>query len=513
MSKVNSVPVQVYLVGAGPGAPGLITVRGLNILRKADVVVYDRLGTEKLLSESRSDAELIDVGKRPGFQKMAQNQINSTLIALAKEGKSVCRLKGGDPFVFGRGGEEALALTEAGVLWEVVPGITSAISVPAFAGIPVTHRGEASLFTVATGNDPDAIDLNLLAKTEGTLVFLMARETAKRITERLIEGGMPKNTPAVMVQSGTTHLQRTVSGKLEDISELAAAANLEAPTVLTIGNSAKLHRKLDWFQSTPLFGKRVVATRARSGIGRLAEMIGGFGAEVIELPAITISPPPDTLPLDEALRRIDQYDWVTFVSPNAVIHLSERMRNLRLDGRIFYRTKIASVGDATHQAVSDRLGLISDIQPQVFTAAGMVKEFQKRKVFPKRVLHPRSSIGKDSVPDNLRSMGAIVDEVTAYENTIAEGMHDKARAVYRGKSGPPDYTLFASSSAVANLHSILAGDVRPVNAGAVVCIGPVTAKTCEDFGILPDVIADKQSLQGMVDAVVKHARQQKESNP
>ncbi|MDA0233294.1 MAG: uroporphyrinogen-III C-methyltransferase, partial [Chloroflexi bacterium] len=316
-------PGTVYLVGAGPGDPGLITVRGLNILRTADAVVYDRLASESLLKEAKDGAELIDAGKRRGDHRMSQEEINSELVRLSSEGRSVCRLKGGDPFVFGRGGEEALALAEAGLPWEVVPGITSPIAAAAYAGIPITQRGMAASFTVVTGSeDPDkpdsTLDWGALARVGGTLAFVMGWKSMPQIVSTLIGNGISPETPAALVQWGTTPMQRTVTGSIEDIVEKGKAAGIGAPVILVVGKVSSLRDRLAWFDTRPLFGLSVLITRARSQASRLAEQLESHGARTIQVPVIDIVPVADTAELDTAAKSLDRYDWVTFTSANAV---------------------------------------------------------------------------------------------------------------------------------------------------------------------------------------------------
>ena len=321
----------VYLVGAGPGDPGLITVRGLELLESADVVVHDRLVDHRLIRRARTDAEIVDVGKTPGGKGARQGDIHALLIARASEGRSVVRLKGGDPFVFGRGGEEAMALSRAGIPFEVVPGITSAIAAPAYAGIPVTHRGVASSVTFVTGSEsPDRpgadVDWSALARTNGTLVVLMGWRSLESVVARLNSEGLPDDTPAALVEWGTGPRQRSVVGTLVDIIEKGRARGLGPPVVAVFGGVAALRKDIRWFDNRPLFGKRVLVTRSRAQAGALTRLLEGQGADVIEVPTIRIEPPEDYGELDEALRRLSAFDWVVFTSTNAVDAVFDRLQ-------------------------------------------------------------------------------------------------------------------------------------------------------------------------------------------
>ncbi len=496
-----TAPGTVYLVGAGPGDPDLITVRGLNILREADVVVYDRLAPAKLLEETKAEAMLIDAGKRPGEHKLTQTDINETLIRFGRDGKSVCRLKGGDPFVFGRGGEEALAMAEAGIPWEAVPGISSAIAVPGFAGIPVTHRGVAASFAVFTGNDPAIMEWDTIVRFRGTLIFLMAGGTAEVIVKEMLRRGIPPTRAAAMVREGSTMRQRTVVGTVSNIASLAKRSGISAPVVLVIGDAAGLGNQLDWFESRPLFGKRVVITRARSQASSLNRKLSALGAEVVELPVIRVVPPHDDAPMDEALRSIERYDWVAFTSANAVNYFSKRMYTLEMDARILAGVKFAAVGPATAKALREKMCIEPDLQPSTYTAEETVAEFRSRGIRPVRVLNPRSGIGRESLPKGLRSMGATVDEVIAYNTVIAEESTAKATRVYSDYKTVPHYTVFTSSSGVKNMVEILGGEVAGINKSCVISIGPITSETCGNVGINVAKEAETQTIQGLVDAI------------
>ena len=498
---------KVYLVGAGPGDPGLITVRGLDALRAADVVMFDRLAGPQLLDEARDDAELIDASKARGDHRMTQDEINRELVRLGKQGKTVCRLKGGDPFVFGRGGEEALALADAGIEWEVVPGVTSPIAAPAYAGIPVTQRGMAASFTIVTGSeDPDKpdslIDWKALANVGGTLAFVMGWKSMDSIVSGLTDNGLEPSTPAALVQWGTTQRQRTVTASLSGIVSAGREAGISSPVVLVVGEVTTLRERLRWYDRRPLSGKTVLVTRARSQASRLAAKLEEHGAVTVQFPAIEIVPVDDPAELDDALAGIEQYDWLAFTSANAVRALTGRMDATGLDTRALGHVRVAAVGPATAAALA-KIGIRPDIMPERFDAMELVAKFEALEISPRRVLFPRSSIGKETLPDGLRALGVRVDEVVAYVSRTPNG--SGAAAVKAYEAGV-DVTTFTSSSSVKNLMELLGGDPALINGSTVACIGPVTAETARGLGIEVDLMAEEQTIDGLVRTLVEAAR-------
>ncbi len=497
-----------YLVGAGPGDPGLITVRGLNVLRNADVVLHDRLVPESLLTEVRSDAVLINVGKTPGQASRSQREINKLLVDHCRSGKTVCRLKGGDPFVFGRGGEEAMALAAAGLKWEVVPGITSAIAAPAYAGIPVTHRGVSSGVAVVTGSeDPDGpsnhVDWDAAATFNGTLVVLMGWRNLPDIVDALTSRGMPGERPAAAIEWGTKNTQRVAAGTLANIADLAISCGLGPPMALVVGEVAALRNELAWFDKRPLFGKRVLVTRARSQASRLAQSLEAQGAETIQAPAIRICPVADTEELDAAIARIKEYNWITFTSPNGVRGLRDRLAALSLDSRALFGVRVATVGPATAKAVEE-MGIRPDLSPRVYAAEALVDEFAAAEVKRGRALCLRSDIGRETLPDGLRKAGLEVDEVVAYRTEMAADSSEAAREALCNGAPSVDVTTFTSSSTVTNLLRLLEGDIEPINHTVVACIGPITAATARAHGIRVDVVAKQQTVEGLVGSLVDH---------
>ena len=493
---------KVYLVGAGPGDPGLITVKGLECLRTADAVVYDRLAPQRLLAEARADADMHDAGKGRDDHRMTQSEINDLLIELALDGKTVCRLKGGDPFVFGRGGEEALELAAAGIEWEVVPGISSVIAAPAYAGIPVTQRGMSTSLTIVTGsedpNKPDStINWDALAGLSGTLVFVMGWQGMNDIVDALVSRGVPGDRPAALVQWGTTPKQLTVTGPVGEIVGRGVEAGIGAPVALVIGEVAGLRDALAWFDNRPLFGKRVLVTRARSQASRLTRKLEELGAEVLEYPVIEIVPVRDPSPLDEALRNISRYDWVMLTSSNAVRGMADRMRAVGIDSRAFAHLKFGVVGPSTARALS-AVGITADAMPDNYISSAMIDLLRRDKIVPKRVLFPRSDIGGEALTTGLKELGSEVDEVIAYSTKIPDDTGDLARDAY--KQGI-DFTTFTSSSTVRNLVDLLGGKPDLINTSKTVTIGPITAETAVELGVNVDVQAREQSIDGLVAAI------------
>jgi len=494
---------RVYLVGAGPGDPGLITVKGLACLQKADVVVHDRLVNAGLLRQAPQGCEMIDVGKSPQRHTLPQEAINALLVEKALAGKVVVRLKGGDPFLFGRGGEEAEALAEAGVPFEVVPGVTSAIAAPAYAGIPVTHRQQTSAFAVVTGHeDPTKADSSLdwqkLATGVGTLVCLMGVGNLPQIVAKLIEHGRDPRTPVAIVQQGTEARQKTVTGTLADIVEKAREADIKPPAVTIVGEVVALREKLRWFDTKPLFGRRVLVTRSRQQASALSERLRELGAEPVEYPAIEIAPPKDIAPLDEAIARLSAYDWLIFTSANAVRALVDRMSEKGTDIQALGRPKIAAIGPATAQTLAG-YGLRVDYVPEVYTSAEIAAGIGD--VARKRILLPRAERATKQLAQALRGKRAVVDEVVAYR-TLAVGTSDELKALL--EDGQIDIVTFTSSSTVRNLAASLQGQT-PGNALSrclVACIGPVTARTTERLGIRVDVVAREHTIAGLAEAIV-----------
>lgn len=502
MASTGSGVGKVYLVGAGPGDPGLITVKGLESLRSADAVVYDRLASPRLLLEARPDAEMYDAGKGRDDHRMTQTEINELLVELGSAGKTVCRLKGGDPFIFGRGGEEAIDLAAAGIPWEVVPGISSTIAAPAYAGIPVTQRGMSTSVTIVTGSeDPNKPDSNInwdaLATITGTLVFVMGWKSMNDIVAALTSRGVPNDRPAALVQWGTTPRQNTVTGPISEIVERGVEAGISAPVALVVGEVTGLREALAWFDNRPLFGKRVIVTRARSQASRLVAQLEDLGAEVLEFPTIEIVPVEDPRPLDEALKNIDKYDWLMFTSSNAVRGLAARMDALGIDSRSLAHLKFGVNGPSTARALGE-IGIKPDAIPNEYLASAMIDLLNEREITPRNVLFPRSSIGRETLANGLRDMGANVDEIVAYSTQSPANTGEHIRAAY--EQGV-DYTTFTSSSTARNMVELLGGSPDLINTSRTVMIGPITADTAKELDINIDVMSPEQSIAGIIEAI------------
>lgn len=496
---------KVYIVGAGPGDPQLITIKGLRCIREADVIVYDRLLDEQLLSEACSDAELIYAGKSAKHHAMKQSEINDLLISKAQKGKEVIRLKGGDPFVFGRGGEETQALAAKGIPFEIVPCVTSATAVPAYAGIPVTHRGLASSFAVVTGHEDPAkkessIAWHKLATGADTLVVLMGVENLSKIVRRLIENGRPPATPAALISEGTRARQRTVVGTLADIEARSAQEKVSAPAVFIVGNVVRLRDKLRWFDNRPLFGKRVLVTRTRRQASVLSEMLTEQGAEAVEMPVIEIASMPDYKKLDRAIHDLSDYSWMIFTSTNGVEAFFSRLSAKLLDARHLKGVKICAIGPAT-SANLQRHGLKADYVPERYVSESVLDGFSKMELSGKRILLPRAETAGAGLVEGLTRLGAKVDEIAVYKTVLPRCRGTASRGRDMLLKGNIDIVTFTSSSTVRNLITVLGADWKVLNNTMVACIGPITAKTAAESGLRVDVTAKEHSIPGLVEAI------------
>ena len=510
----------VYLVGAGPGDPGLLTVRGATLLEAADVVVYDYLSNPMLLTRCRPEAERIYVGKKAAAHSMTQEQINALLVEKGREGRRVVRLKGGDPFVFGRGGEECEALAAAGVAFEVVPGITAAIAAPAYAGIPVTHRDFNSSFTFITGHEKEEeykdaesrtrdaasgssdLDWASIAKLP-CLAFYMGVKSLPRICGKLVENGMAPGTPAATIRWGTTPRQRTVVGTVGNLATKVAEAGLKAPALTIVGRVVSLRDTLNWFERRPLFGQTVAVTRTRQQASELSERLADLGAAVIEAPTIELAAPPDLTAVDDALRSIGRYDWVVFTSVNGVAFARRRLLEIGLDARAFGGAKVAAIGDATAAAVSRELCLSVDLCPEAFVAEALGDALAGRgEVAGKRFLLLRADIARPVLRERLARDGAAdVRDVPVYESTRAASL---PRPVLDALSaGELSWVTFTSSSTANNFAQLLGPDFRDRLKGVkLASIGPVTTATLRELGLEPAVQAETFNIDGLVAAVV-----------
>ena len=487
---------KVYLVGAGPGDPGLITIKGVECLRCADVVVYDRLIAPALLDFAPVHAEKIYVGKASSDHTLPQDDINALLVEKARTGKIVVRLKGGDPFVFGRGGEEALALAAAGIAFEIVPGLSSAIAAPAYAGIPVTHRGVAASFAVATGHLRDDTDPTSNFQPP-TSVFLMGVENLEQIVASLLESGRNANTPAALVRWGTTPQQQTVVGNLGNIVE--RSRDLKPPAVLIVGAVVNLREKLHWFENRPLFGKRILVTRTHEQASELSQRLAELGAEPIEFPAIQILPLDDYAPLDAALAQ--KYGWVIFTSVNGVKFVWERLAALGRDARAFASTCLGAIGPATAEELA-RHGLRADLVPHEYVAEAILEQIGN--VAGQRILLPRADIARETLAQGLRERGAIVDEIAVYRTVTIDANDPRAQQIRALiERSEIDAITFTSSSTVRGLVAALDHKSEIINQKfKIACIGPITAQAARDLGLRVDVIAKDYTIEGLVNALV-----------
>jgi uroporphyrinogen III methyltransferase/synthase len=502
---------KVWLVGAGPGDPQLVTAAAVETVRRAQVLVYDRLVPNRLVNLAPPKAERVFVGKDPAKKEgsgFSQQQINDLLVARAREGKRVVRLKGGDPFVFGRGGEEAEALAAAGIPFDVVPGVTSAIAVPAYAGIPLTHRRLSSSFTVVTGHeDPEkpesAVDWAHIAKSADTLVVLMGGANLGEIMKRLAECGRAPDEPVAVIRWGTTPAQEVVVSTVADVAARVAEAGLTPPLVTVVGQVVRLRETLRWFEDRPLFGKRIVVTRARDQAFSITHALAEAGAEAIELPAIEIAPRVDRKALRQALDRMDAagYDWLIFSSANGVDAFFEELRRAGKDARAIGRARVCAIGPATAIALA-QYGVHADLVPERYLAEGVVEALAERDVAGKRVLWPRARGARRALVVGLERLGATVDELPLYSAAVPKDVD--AEAMSRLRAGEVDVVTLASSSAVRNLLKMLGGDRAPLEKPVIACIGPVTAATARRAGLRVDVEAPEHTIEGLLAALRDH---------
>lgn len=499
----------IYLVGAGPGNPKLLTLRGKECLERADVVLYDYLANPALLDFAPAKAERIYVGRRGRGHYQDQSEINRLLIEKARAGRIVVRLKGGDPFVFGRGGEEAEAVAGAGLPFEVVPGVTSAVAAPAYAGIPVTHRTLASTVTFVTGHedpakDTEALEWPRLATAHGTLVFLMGVKNLPAIVANLRREGKPADTPVAVIRWGTKPSQRTVVGTLGTIAGKAAEAQIEPPSIIVVGEVVRLREQLNWFETRPLFGKRVLVTRARVQAGELSRLLVDQGAEPVECPTIQIVPPGSWAELDEAIAALSRYQWLVFTSVNGVQPFMERLQHKGLDGRAVAGLRLCCIGPRTAEALAS-YGLRADVIPAEYQAEGLIEAMKAAGVKGQRVLIPRAAVAREILPEQLRALGADVHVVTAYRTVLPEVEADRVKDLLKKQA--LHALTFASSSTVRNFSGLFGSreEMCRLTGGVVVaCIGPITAKTAAEEGLPVTITAAENTIPALVEAIVQY---------
>jgi len=487
----------VYLVGAGPGDAGLLTIKAKKILEQAEVLIYDRLAEEKILNFAPTGCKKIYVGKSAGKHTLRQEEINKLLV---EEGanKIVVRLKGGDPFVFGRGGEEANFLRENKIDFEIIPGVTSAISVPTYAGIPVTHRGVATSFAVITGHeDPtkpeSTIRWEKISTGADTLIFLMGIENLSKITAKLIEHGRDGATPAAVIRNGTKPTQEVLITTLANAAADVAEKNIKPPAIFVVGEVVNLRENLKWFDNKKLFGKKILVTRTRQQASKLTEKLESHGAEVLEFPTIKISPPTDNFQsLDAAIKNLSDFDWIIFTSANGVEKFFDRLKFFKLDARIFYKAKVAAIGKATAEKLAD-CGIIADLVPAEFRAEGLIAAL-KDKVAGQKILLARAEVARNILPLELENFGAEVTIANAYKTESTDADFSK----FADKQ--IDLVTFTSSSTVENFVTACGEEfLHKVKTAA---IGPVTAQSLKKFGVEADIVAKEFTIEGLVKAIL-----------
>jgi uroporphyrinogen III methyltransferase/synthase len=489
-----------YLVGAGPGDPGLVTLRAKECIEKADVLVYDALSSPELLAWTKPGCEKIYVGKRAKFHSMPQDEINALIVKTTKAGKSVVRLKGGDPMIFGRGGEEAAELAAAGVRFEIVPGISSAIAGPAYAGIPVTHRDHCTQLTIFTGHeDPTkgytSIDYAQLAKAPGTKVFLMGVARLREICQSFVENGAAADTPIALTRWATTGSQRTIVGTLSTIAGIAEREHFASPAVAVIGDVVTERSKINWFESRPLFGRRIVVTRTREQAGDLSKRLRDLGADVIELPTIRIEPPEDRQEFAELVTHAHEYDWLVFTSPNGVERFFDAFFATFGDARSLGNPRIAAIGAATADKIRE-YRIQVDLIPKRFVAEGLIEAFEKESVENLTMLWVKAAESRDVISDGLTKLGAIVDDCIAYR-TVPE-TEDVTGARARLEEEGADMITFTSGSTVDHFFDL--GIPWPEGCVAA-SIGPVTSDTLRKKGMPPGIEARTHDIPGLVKAI------------
>jgi uroporphyrinogen III methyltransferase/synthase len=487
--------MKVYLVGAGPGDPGLITVKGRQILERADSILYDHLANDRLLDLAPPQAERVYVGKKRSAHEFSQEEISQMLIDRARRGWTVVRLKGGDPFIFGRGGEEIEALAGAGIPFEVVPGVTVPLGVAAYTGVPLTHRAHTSAVTFVTGHNVEAIDWNRIGASE-TIVLFMGLVNFPAIARELIAHGRAPSTPAMAVRWATRPDQETIAGTLEDLPGRIAERELKPPATIVIGEVVALRERFNWYERLPLFGRRIAITRDRRQAAELAAPLEALGAETLLLPLIEIREAADPGPLDQAIARLDSYDWLIFTSVNGVRYFVDRLDRSAFDLRSL-KAKICAIGPATRAAV-EALHLKVDRMPEEYVAESLVEAFAADDLSCRRILLPRAAVARDLVPSELMRRGATVDVVEAYRTAIPENAAQRAREVLARK---PHWIAFTSSSTVNNF--VEAAGAEALSGVKIASIGPITSATVREHDLQVDAEANPHTTAGLVQAIIE----------
>ncbi len=497
---VDSNKGKVVLVGAGPGDVGLLTLSGKQWLQKANVILYDHLVNPDMVRFTQKSAQMIYVGKKEGVASMEQEQINHLLISKAHEGKIVVRLKGGDPFLFGRGGEEIQAVQKAGIPFIIVPGVSSVMGVAAYAGIPLTHRHLSSTLSIITGSNEKKqgdihIDWEKIAARSGTLVFLMGARKLPLIVEKLMKFGKNPDTPIAVIQWGTTARQKTWTGTLATIVEISAKDKILPPALTIIGEVVNLKSVIEWYEHLPLFGKTVVVTRKGDQAESMMDRLQELGAEPFFFPVIETIAPDDWSPLDDALNNLSQYDGLIFTSVNGVRFFADRLKAIEQDIRELKGIRIFTIGPKTAEAVRD-LGIRVDVVPENFVAESLIESIENIK--GQRFLLPRAKVAREILPEQLRKMGAVVDVVPAYQTILPSPSTSALEK--RLKEGSIDVITFTSSSTVKNFLTLM-GDKSEIKKAKIACIGPITAKTAQDAGLNVDIMPEQYTVSSLLDAI------------
>jgi uroporphyrinogen III methyltransferase / synthase len=496
---------RVYIIGAGPGDPGLLTLKGLKCLQEAEVLIYDHLVAEEILGHAGKTIRLIYAGKQGGAHTLSQDEINKRLVKEARAGKVVARLKGGDPFVFGRGGEEAEILAKAGIPFEIIPGVTSAIAVPSYAGIPLTHRGFTSTVAFVTGHEDPAkgksdIDWGALARI-GTLVFLMGVKNLPKIVAGLIGQGKDPETPAALIRWGTTADQQTLTGTLSNIVKLSKKKGFSPPSIFVVGKVVGLRDPLDWFERKPLFGRGIVVTRPETQAGEMIDLLWQQGARVIAFPTIKVVPPENWQALDRALENLETYRWIIFTSANGVKFFFARLRETGRDIRDLKGIRICTIGPAT-AATIEAMGIRVDLIPEAYISEGVVKAFANQDIKGRKILLPRAETARDVIPEELAKMGAGVDVVTVYRTVASK--RKKEELIPLIGAGKVDVITFTSPSTVHNFMSIMGKKFRLPPQIRIACIGPVTAAAVKKAGMNVDIMREEFTIPGLIEAMIEY---------
>lgn len=512
MKKRKGEEGKVYLIGAGPGDPKLLTLRGRECIGEAEVVIYDFLANERLLDYAPPGAEIICAGKRKGGQSVSQERINEWMIERARRGKVVARLKGGDPFVFGRGGEEAMALATAGIPFEVIPGVSSASGVPAYAGIPLTHRDYSALVVLTTGHeDPSKAQSNIpwenIAPGTGTLVFFMGVTNLDGVVSNLMKHGRDPDTPVAVICRGTRPEQQTVTGVLSDIADRVSRRRLPLPGMVVVGDVVRLREQLNWFERRPLFGRRILVTRPEEQVSDFAEALARYGAEPELFSTVRVVPPEDWGPLDRAVARLPSYQWVIFTSVNGVKYFAQRLHASGRDARALGAARVCAIGPRTAQAL-EGLGISADLVPEKFQAEGVLEAMKQAGVGGQRILLPRAQQAREVLPEDLRRMGAEVDVVPAYRSVRPEADLERVKGLL--SEGKIAAVTFTSSSTVRNFVELMGpGDLKGLLDGVkVASIGPITARTVEEAGLVNDIMPDEYTIAALAGAIADYFKQQ-----